>query len=694
MRKTREPKVVKIRCPFKVKSLEDALSGRGMQIPVYETRTGTFFNLTKNEVDTPVFSKPTGYLKTLSETLGSIVSYMAEDGSNYTQVLREWCIAFMRGLLEYRKDDLRLEFPPPDLYEKIFARYEQVFRKVFVAEDVSDENYEDLEFAGDAAYKSSLTFQLILVHGVKNKAVSTALRHHFEKTKAMANLAAIFHMEPIIRTNGSKRAEALSEDVCEAVMGAMEIVERALLQDPTTPEFALLAAKNGFAERMTRLVFDCTTYNMDVELPGKTFVVGFSHLFSVGGEKISVVDNAADYKIVLVTPPSVVTLIAKTFAVDVAELGRVLNASFTMSDRSGNTKFFSSKVFDDIADRLAELGITQQAVQMHKNMRIIPALYHDRMNIIGQIVQNKGYWLGINLPKNIKSHAEAVIQGVFYHNVRHRPTPKIEVPCRFIGDTSASYATLFEKLEAMAKRLTSIVSEQKPKVHDNIISVRIREKERIVNRATGPIAKSGAEADADPRRRVRQRTVWADAAAKSMMRIGDQKKVPTAGKTVPVEKTMSSINGTNGASRGPITFGPEELFTAYQYNRAAQGDNAVFPIALLTPDAKGEEWFYNVQNRYGTFKILAPGLAGHDTVSIMTFDQATYPGNRQCTIHGGGCPQGLLDFLRKYGWNVDNSAAPISVTLFLKTVHKQASEYPHLAGMVEAIATFLSSRQN
>lgn len=614
----------KFRCPFGAKNIENLLSGRNMSVPILEIPQSIVFMVREDEIDEPIFSKPVGKLLDLSEKLGNIILNLSDDQSNYHTILRDWSIAFMHGILEYRKNDLRPELPDDNFYVDIFDQYAGVFKRAFVAEDVDDDNYEDLEFLGDASYRAALTYQLIVEQGVKNKAYCTHLRHHFENTAALSNLARIFHMEPLIRSNGAKPTESLTEDVFESILGAFQILECEILRQPGTPVFDLLCANNGFTHRLVRMVFDCTTHDMDVKVPAKTFMTGFSFLFTVGGEKINIIDNMREFKIAFATSPPVVALIARTFQVDAARLGKILNASYSMLDGGGNDKRFSHKVYTDTVNALMSIGITQSAVQMHKNMREVPSIFHERMNTIGQTAVAKGYWLGINFPKNIQTRAEKIVRGVFYHAARNKPTPAIEMG---LGDNQlASYDDFFARLERLVERLSQIEVRSHINLENNIIAT------KVPLSLGSSLAAQGARFTS-----VRQppKTRWAHVAAKSVMTIGAEKKVPTAGKN----ETSTAL--VTQAHKNTL---PEALLSFYVDWRKFNGDTAVFSFNEFLSHAKdGRETAW-----------LNEKLISHQHVRVLDLTETNmtlymFSRDRMCGVFGAPREK-MRGYMETRGW--------------------------------------------
>jgi hypothetical protein len=521
----------------------DALLSRGstLAIPQMNTRRITY---TSRDFKEPLFKNIRGYLKEMSKDLGNIVNKLHDDGSNYRSILREWAIRFIQGLIEYRKVDIRLSKPDMATYETFFDKYSQVFMRAFVAEDVmADDNYENLEMIGDNEYRYALLNYIFYEMGVQNKSIATILKHTYEKTRSLSNLAAIFHMEPLIRSNGSKLANDLSEDVFESVMGAVHNLERNMLRDANSEHYQALAGDNRFCLRLVRMAFECSTTDCHMTVPPKTFIVGVTNLFVFGGAKIIIKEDSRDGLpiITLRATLPVIHGLCKIFGCDHMKLRKELNTTHCAKSSDINAKFFSEKVFESIYYSLEKLGISQQTVQVFKNKKHVPSSMHSRLMEISARADAKGFWLGINIPKNIKGRSTAVVQGMLYHSEHHRHIPQEEVAVKDSYMDPVLYATLFDKLDKLIARTPPIASKKTARSNDDTVIV---EPEcDIDNNSTG-VSKTNAQQTS-----IRTKPGWTLGMINSTMFVGSKPIVPVAG-------TASNVgNASPQISPGPKVAG-------------------------------------------------------------------------------------------------------------------------------------------
>ena len=450
MKRKRTSRTQEVRLPYSRPVIEGMLEyGRGA-IPLEDSQLSGFVNVTREKLSESTYGNITGPLKALSDMLGKMVSFLNPDGSNYRDVLKDWASVFMFGIMSYGNGPIK---PIPTTlarYEELYDKYESTLIRAFICEDVSaDNNYENLEFLGDATYKNALVFYLYRELRIQNKSIATVLKHTHENTKALSDLAKIFHMEPLILSKGTKKTDSLHEDVFESVLGAFQLLQWEIQRDTSAPEAAEFAADNGVANRLVRMIFKHSDARRDFRIPAKTFMETLRGLFANNKDEMKTVEKctADSMIIVIATVRSVVSKIALSFGADMQKLSKVLNCRYESADPTVDAKHFSSTVYNDLVSKLEELGIGQTDVQSYKNRAIAPKEFHERLNQLAVRATEKGYWIGLNVPKAVKARGTLGIHATLYHDDPRRPIRRAEAEGYGMVDRMNVFTTLFDKLE-------------------------------------------------------------------------------------------------------------------------------------------------------------------------------------------------------------------------------------------------------
>jgi dsRNA-specific ribonuclease/transposase-like protein len=450
----------KLKLPFSRTFIEGALEFRKGALLL--TRDDTFHVVSKKRTMNGIYGKTTGALKKLSDELGEIVACLNE--TNYEKVHRNWWVALMRGVVSYRVDNP--DVGNPELYERIYDDHLEVFRSAFTTEEVdSANNYENLEFIGDSVFKHSLVEYFWSERNIRNKSIATVLKHTFENTKALSDLAQIFHMGALVRKSADteKHDDEIHEDVFEACMGVLREVQRMIQRNPSFPESALFTSDSGFANRIVRLVFENSGVTLTHFVPSKTFITSLSWQFERGSEKIQVTEkfSLASTTISIKTPLSVTSEMAHSFQCDTAALHSVLNATYSAAEANVHAKLFSQIVHDDLVHKLAKLGITQQSVQNLKNRIIVPRELHPFLDRISAAATAKGYWIGFNVQKKTNG-----ISATLYHNQPDRTLRKFGLEFVSPADRLRAVDQILRKMEKIVETSSKIDSARELKYSD------------------------------------------------------------------------------------------------------------------------------------------------------------------------------------------------------------------------------------
>jgi hypothetical protein len=462
----RKPATESVKLPFSVKYLESALEWKRGAVVLSNLGMRSTVRFSSETLNKMIYGNIRGPLLSLSKKLGRIVNNLLEDGSNYMSVLREWSATIMHGLLVYDIDEMHAQKITVQRYLDLFDRYQSTFARAFVAEDLSsDDNYEEIEIMGDATYKNALIFYFWRELHIRNKSITTVLRHTHENTKALFDLATIFGMDKLVRSKGSKRFYAVCEDVFESVIGTFQEMEWEIQADPRSPEFLFFSANNGFATRLVRMVFQNSDARQEYKIAPKTFITGLQGTFSTGADKMYIKEefNNDMMMIVFKTPVAILNIMSQIFGCRVKDLTKVLNCTYMSEDPKAGSKHFSSIVYESIVTKLEKLGITQQTFQAIKNRGMVPPLFHDRMNKLFAASIKKGYWIGISVPKSSKGAKLLSVRCTLYHNDPTKSLPRAAVDGYLKENETDAFNTLFTKIESIIAKLPNIdVSVEKP----------------------------------------------------------------------------------------------------------------------------------------------------------------------------------------------------------------------------------------
>ncbi len=453
------------RLPYAIAVIDGLFLKDKGSIPLRDMGLRSFVKLGAEQTGKSTYGKPRGALESLSVALGKIVGPLKQDGSNYRTVLREWMGTFMHGIMSYSPSGYVRVDVTLERYLKLFEEYETIFHQAFVADSVSaDNNYENLEFLGDGVYKNALVFFLWRELGIQNKTISTTLKHSHENTKALSDLARIFHMDALARSDGSKHPDALIEDVFEAVVGVLQTIQWEIQRDPSSPEHAALTTDCGFANRLVRLIFNCSDAKYEYSIPPKTFITTLEGMFRDASEKMkSTATQTADrHVIVFRTPPSIISRMALRFGSNAWELTRILNCTFESTDTQVSEKHFSATVHEKLITLLAGQGITYQSVQNHKNHLIAPPEFHKRLDILAQKAAAKGFWLGLVVSAaSRKGAGRLIVDANLYHNDPRRPLQRVRQESLGTNDRSL-YTQLLDDAERLIDKAQKIDEKWHP----------------------------------------------------------------------------------------------------------------------------------------------------------------------------------------------------------------------------------------
>jgi hypothetical protein len=456
------------RLPYAVAVIDGMFAPGKGAIPLRATGLRSFIKLGTDQTRKSSYGEPRGALAALAERLGHVIAQLAADGSNYREVLRMWAATFMHGIMTYAPGDFQRIEVALERYLEIFDKYERIFHQAFVAEDVSaDNNYDNLEFLGDGVYKNALVFYLWRELRIQNKTIATTLKHIHENTKALSDLARIFHMDKLARSNGSKQADALNEDIFESVLGVLQCVQWEIQRDPSMPESAALAADSGFANRLVRMIFRCSDARYEYAIAPKTFMTGLQGMFRDMPEKMmSTASQTADKHVIIFrTPPSVVARMAQMFNSDARALGKILNCTFETEDEKVTAKHFSTLIHEKLIELLAapNINITYQTFQSHMNRKIAPREFHERLDQLAVRAAEKGYWLALNIPVvSRKATGRLIVHAVLYHNDPTRVLRRAEVEGYGEVDRNRVFTELLDKAEDLIELARPIDTKWHP----------------------------------------------------------------------------------------------------------------------------------------------------------------------------------------------------------------------------------------
>lgn len=403
--------------PFNPKYIESLLHGTGGRnvLSLNEKVRIMRSTVTKAEIDKPIYTNIRGPLKELSKRLKEVAKRV--DVDDYNVVLREWAATILHGVMSYSNSKIKAAARSIDEYKKLYDRYELTFKRAFIADDVNPENnYENLEYLGDGVYKNALVFYIWREMGIQDKSYATEMKHSHENTKALAQLAKIFQMTPLIRSAGSRHREALHEDVFESFLGVFQEMQWQIQRDPSTPEAAEFAADSGFANRLVRLVFENSDYPKDYSLPSKTFMSKLKNTFKEGDETLAMVENLA------VTPPTItlrcsqrlVNQIAGVFGADSGKLFKIFNHVYVAEYADAYDKFFVAATYSKIESKLATIGINQDRFMQYMNRFVVPRELRDLLDQVFVMAENKGYTLNVNVPRSKNTQTSMSAYVMFY----------------------------------------------------------------------------------------------------------------------------------------------------------------------------------------------------------------------------------------------------------------------------------------
>jgi hypothetical protein len=456
------------RLPYAVAVIDGLFAAGKGAVPLRDSGLRSFVKLSADQTRKSSYGEPRGALAALTVRLGEAVAQLAPDGSNYREVLRLWMGMFMHGIMTYAPSGFVRVDVTLERYLEVFDRYERIFHQAFVAEDVSaDNNYENLEFLGDGVYKNAVVFFLWRELGIQNKTIATTLKHIHENTKALSDLAKMFHMDKLARSNGSKQVDALNEDVFEGVLGVLQRVQWEIQRDPHSPEHAALTADCGFANRLVRLIFKCSDARYEYAIAPKTFITNLQDMFRDMPEKMrSTSSQTADRQVIIFkTPPSVVARMGQMFGSDTRELAKILNCTFESQDDSVTEKHFSTMVHERLIALLAspKIGITYQTFQGHKNRSIVPQEFHTRLSQLAIRAEAKGYWLALNIPPaGRKGGGRLIVHAVLYHNDPRRALRRAEVEGYGEVERERVFTELLDKAEKLIDSAREIDAKWRP----------------------------------------------------------------------------------------------------------------------------------------------------------------------------------------------------------------------------------------
>jgi hypothetical protein len=448
--------------------LEGLLQGRRGAVVLSDLWASKRRVVPKASLDASTYGNITGPLLALSTRLGDIKGRMSTDRSNYTEILRDWAATIMHGIMTYNPSGIRpvtLDAVSVDVdrYRALFDKYSTLFHRAFMAENVSaTDNYENLEFLGDDVYKTALVFYIWRELKINNKTQATILKHTHENTKALSDLARIFHMDVLARTNKSvKQVDSLYEDVFEAFVGVLQLVQWEIQRDPSSPEYTALCTDCGFANRLVRLIFHCSDAKFEHGVAPKTFVTSLEWDFAQDSERLVHQTKAGSDGPVIVfrTPPTIISRMAAVFGSDKRLLSGILNSTHMAPDRDVHVKKFSAKVYGDVVKMLADprIGINERTTQMYRTQKVVPKEFYARLGQISAAATAKGYWIDISLPKDQNSTSRVTARGVIRHGDPRRSAPVVEVAGEAgKGELERVVGLLLDEIKTILDRIETI----------------------------------------------------------------------------------------------------------------------------------------------------------------------------------------------------------------------------------------------
>jgi len=531
----RASKIEVPRLPYSITAIESMFERERASYPLASgarIMRGTAVRFGDERLSRSNYGQLRGELLALSNNLHQVVRNLEEGQENYRDVLQEWFATLMHGIMSYNSG-LRVEGGIRSLvllsasrgiekYRELYSKYEHIFVRSFVSEEVSaDDNYEELEFLGDSAYRTALISYMWRELRIRNKSVLTFLKHKHENTKSLSDLAKILHVDALVRTKGTKHLDATLEDVFEAVVGVMQIMEWEIQRNPNEPESAQFAASGGFAIRLVRMIFENSNARYEDRVAPKTFVTSLSTAFSVGREKIlETAKTDAEHQIITFrTAPAIVSQIAGTFGADQRALSKILNCRYESSTGGSHAKHFSQVVYEDIVDRLAKLGITQHSLNAYQNRVQVPVELRGAFENLTAKAKAKRLWLSVSVPKTADRTGSYEIKSMLYHDDPHRIIPKTQTTVQGEADRMNAFRELM--------KLTDALIDRTPAVSD--VGDKIRKTMNDVFKLTAEDSESQSSVPASVSRNSTHKAPWIIDAAQTVVQHGDTSHSGIAG---------------------------------------------------------------------------------------------------------------------------------------------------------------------
>lgn len=380
----------------------------------------------RNDLDLPYYGKIEGPLLGVKEKLNAIAKTANE--SNIKDVMVSWMAYILWVLINYEENGtdayINAGKIPYEYYLMLCKQYTEIIHMAFVPEIIDPvQNNDDQEYDGDEDYKHAIVWYVRDRLGIRNKSISSEIKHNLEKTKPLADNARLFSIDLLLRVPEDKRHktilnkswDALLEDAFEAVCGVITHIENDIIHDSRAPDAKYL--RHNFMSRLVCLIFNNSNIDFSGNKPAKTFVAEIVQKYSRREGKIELITRT-DTKIIFrldITEDAYSDLASK-FNVAINDLRLTLGKAYkTEINESIDEKKFLEKVYNTILNDLYNIGVTRHAIQYIKNKNVLENSDHDAMTQLFEGAKAKGYILEIN--KKFKTVQSGAIMITFRHSI-------------------------------------------------------------------------------------------------------------------------------------------------------------------------------------------------------------------------------------------------------------------------------------
>lgn len=311
-----------------------------------------------------------------------------------------------------------------DTIEKLVTENLRIFTEAFVPKDVSNQNYDRLEFCGDNFYNYYFCRYITERLSIQDVNVLTEMKHHYTDTKAFSELSRMIGLNNLII--GKSNDENIIEDVFESFVGAIclfEITvtrrygfvpeERDIAIEYPDNELTLLAnefkAHAGIMFKFVSFVFGNFSVKTTDLKPSKTFVKELIRTFTprelsdklsksklTSSKEIQVLDRQFILRPKI--PEETIKQIAETFGVDYRKLHFILSTTYIMDKDNVielSTKTVSNIFYGIMTKNLIAIGVSKYEFVAHKNARIILKESKGDLQLVSQMASQKNFYIDI-----------------------------------------------------------------------------------------------------------------------------------------------------------------------------------------------------------------------------------------------------------------------------------------------------------